>query len=53
LCNVLDRIRCCGERGSQRSLNRSLNTIPFGVGGIICNNHTLEPFKEMDLDSQS
>ena len=30
----------------------TLHTILLGVGGIIYNNHTLGPFKELGLDSQ-
>ena len=30
----------------------TLHTILLGVGGTICNNHTLESFKELGLDSQ-
>jgi len=31
----------------------TLRTILLGVGGTIYNNHTLEPFKELSLDSQT
>jgi hypothetical protein len=31
----------------------TLHTIFLSVGGTNCNNHSLEPFKELGLDSQN
>jgi hypothetical protein len=40
-CNIL-----------QGASTTTLLTILLGVGGTIYNKHTLEPFKELGLDSQ-
>ena len=42
-----------GLRTILQGASAALHTIRLGVGGTIYSNHTLEPFNELGLDSQS